>query len=189
MKLTKARFSLLLTTIILITVGTIALRFYEERRGRVDQPPPVAPPTDATMALTNVRQTAVKNGIKEWHLEALAATLLEAKHQMILEQPTVEFFMENGEQLTLTAQKGILDTKTNDIQVSGQVVVRHQAYTLTGEAFAYSHAEERLVSQAPVTIIGDRLRLTAARMTVDLNTQQTELAGDVKGILNDTFSL
>jgi LPS export ABC transporter protein LptC len=191
MKLTKARFSLILTAIVCLTVGAVALRFLADRRGRgePERPTEAQIPLDATMALSNVRQTAVKDGAKEWHLEAAAATLLEAEHKMILERPEVAFFMRNGEVLTLTARQGVLDTVTNDIQVSGQVVVHHGEYTLTGEAFAYTHDRRLLTSQAPVAIRSRRLNLTAARMTVDLDTQETELAGNVKGILNDAISL
>lgn len=194
MKLTKFRFSLILAGIILITVGAVALRFIEDRQWRDGQqrdPKPAATgaPPGASMALANVRQTSVKDGIKEWHLDTVAATLLESEHKMILEQPTVEFFMQNGETLTLTAQEGVLDTESNDIEVSGNVIVRHQTYTLTGEAFAYTHANQRLVSQAPVQISSDRINLTAEHMTVDLKTQQTELAGNVKGRINESLSL
>lgn len=190
MKLTKARISLFLTLIVVVTVGAVGLRFHRQRQVRdVKLSSGDTAPPGASMALANVRQTAVKNGIKEWHLEAVAATLLEAEHKMILDQPQVEFYLQSGEVLTLTAMKGELDTETNDIQVSGQVVVRDHDYTLTGEAFAYSHDQDRLVSQAPVEIRSERFNLTAQRMMVDLKTHQTELAGSVKGILNDAISL
>lgn len=189
MKLTKLRLSLILTSIILITVGAVALRFIEDRHQRDPVPSETDTPDGASMALSNVRQTSVKDGIKEWHLDAVAATLLEAEHKMILEQPTVEFFMQSGETMTLTAQKGVLDTESNDIEVSGNVVVRHQSYTLFGEAFAYTHANQLLISQAPVQIDSDRMNLAAERMTVDLKTQQTELAGNVKGRINEALSL
>jgi LPS export ABC transporter protein LptC len=183
------RISLILTIIVLATVGAVGLRFYRERQARVDKPAAAETAPGASMALANVRQTAIKDGIKEWHLEAAAATLQEAEHKMILTQPRVEFYLQSGDILTLTAQKGILDTETNDIEVSGQVVMRHQDYTLMGEAFAYNHDRHALVSQAPVEIRGKRFNLTAQQMRVDLDTQQTELAGDVKGILNDATSL
>jgi LPS export ABC transporter protein LptC len=189
MKLTKFRLSLILTGIILITVGAVALRFFEDRQQREPVTSETDTPDGASMALANVRQTSVKDGIKEWHLDAVAATLLEAEHKMILEQPTVEFFMQNGETMTLTAQKGVLDTESNDIEVSGNVIVRHQTYTLMGEAFAYTHANQRLFSQAPVEISSERMNLTAERMTVDLKTQETELAGNVKGRINESLSL
>lgn len=194
MKLTKFRLSLILTGIILITVGAVALRFIENRQDRDrqqddSQASATDVPPGASMALSNVRQTSIKDGVKEWHLDAASATLLEAEHKMVLNEPRVEFFMQNGETLTLTAQEGVLDTESNDIQVSGNVIVHHQSYTLTGEAFAYTHANQHLVSQAPVEINSDRMDLSAARMTVDLKTQQTEFAGNVKGRINEALSL
>jgi LPS export ABC transporter protein LptC len=186
----QARLSLLLTAIVVVTIAAVALRFHRERQER--EPPPAAEdatPPGASMALANIRQTAVKDGIKEWHLEAVGATLLEAEHKMMLDRPQVVFYLKSGDQVTLTARKGVLDTETDDIQVSGRVVVRDRDYTLTGEAFAYTHDQHRLISQAPVEIRSERIHLTARQMTVDLKTHRTELAGQVKGILNDAVSL
>ncbi|MEJ2638233.1 MAG: LPS export ABC transporter periplasmic protein LptC [Desulfosarcinaceae bacterium] len=190
MKPTKARISLLLILIVVATVTAVGLRFHRERQTR-EVPPPAqdTTPPGASMALANVRQTAVKNGIKEWHLEAAAATLLEAEHKMMLDQPHVVFYLKSGDVVALTAQKGVLDTESKDIQVSGQVVVRDRDYTLTGEAFAYSNDQHRLISQAPVEIHSKDVNLTAKHMMVDLKTHRTELAGNVKGIFNDAISL
>jgi LPS export ABC transporter protein LptC len=190
MQATKARISLILGLIVVATIAAVALRFHQERQTREDKPAAEnKTPPGASMALANVRQTAVKDGIREWHLEAVAATLREAEHKMVLDQPRVEFYLHSGGVVTLTARKGILDTESNDMVVSGQVMVKNQDYTLMGEAFSYTHDQHRLVSQAPVEIRSERLHLTAQQMMVDLQTHRTELAGNVKGILNDALSL
>jgi LPS export ABC transporter protein LptC len=192
MKLTKRRLSLILASLILIIVGSVALRFIELRRGQGEDsaaPQNAGAPPGASMALTNVHQTSVKDGIKEWRLDADAATYLESEQKMMLTRPRVEFYTRAGETLTLTAQEGVLDTASNDIRVSGEVVIHHLSYTLTGEAFTYTHADKRLVSQSPVEIRSSRLNLSADSLEVDLDTQQTELAGNVKGRIHESLSL
>ena len=94
-----------------------------------------------------------------------------------------------GARRTLTAREGVLDTATHDIQVSGEVEVHHQNYTLEGEAFAYTHADKILISRSPVRIHSDRLDLSADSLQVDLNTHQTKMAGSVKGRIHDSLSL
>jgi LPS export ABC transporter protein LptC len=192
MKLTRNRLSLILASLILIIVAAVALRFLELRQGREDgAAPPQAfdAPASAAMALTNVHQTSVKDGVKEWHLDAESATYLEAEQKMMLTRPRVEFYTHSGETLILNAREGVLDTATNDIQVSGEVEIQHQHYTLTGTAFIYTHAAKTLVSRLPVEIRGDRLDLKADSLEVDLDTRQAELAGNVKGRIHESLSL
>jgi LPS export ABC transporter protein LptC len=194
MKLTKRRLSLILVCIILIIVAAVTLRFLELRQGREDgaaqpQASDGDAPASAAMALTNVHQTSVKDGIKEWHLDADAATYLEAEQKMMLTHPRVEFYTHSGETMILTAREGVLDTATNDIQVSGEVEIHHQRYTLSGTAFTYTHADKTLISRLPVEIHSDRLDLKANSLVVDLDTRQAELAGNVKGRIHESLSL
>ena len=45
----------------------------------------------ADMQLNKIRQTAMKNGIREWRLEADSAALVEKDKTMLLAKPDVEF--------------------------------------------------------------------------------------------------
>lgn len=192
MKLTKSHLSLILASLILIIVAAVVLRVFELRQGREDgavQPQASDAPASAAMALTNVHQTSVKDGVKEWHLDADAATYLEAEQKMMLTHPRVEFYTHSGETMILTAREGVLDTATNDIQVSGEVEIHHQRYTLSGTAFTYTHADKTLISRLPVEIHSDRLDLKANSLVVDLDTRQAELAGNVKGRIHESLSL
>ena len=76
----------------------------------------------ADMHLNKIRQTATKNGIREWRMEAESATLLQKRHTMQLVRPDVEFFMQDGDNLHLTAEKGTIYTNSNRMQVAGQVI-------------------------------------------------------------------
>jgi LPS export ABC transporter protein LptC len=192
MKLNKSHLSLILASLIVIIVAAVALRVLELRQSREDgAAPPQASdaPASAAMALTNVHQTSVKDGVKEWHLDADAATYLEAEQKMMLTHPRVEFYTHSGETMILTAREGVLDTATNDIQVSGEVEIHHQRYTLSGTAFTYTHADKTLISRLPVEIHSDRLDLKANSLVVDLDTRQAELAGNVKGRIHESLSL
>ena len=82
----------------------------------------------AEMHLDKVRQTASKNGIREWQMEALSATLLDGKEIMELEQPDVDFYMADGDEIHLTAKRGRIYTDSNRMTVSGDVAASTRLY-------------------------------------------------------------
>ena len=53
----------------------------------------------------------------------------------------------------------------------------------------YTHDNRILYADSPVTITGDAMRLHAADMTYDLNTNQAQFSGRVKGTVRDDFAL
>ena len=63
---------------------------------------------EADMQLSKIHQTAMKNGIREWRLDAESATLVEKEKTMLLASPDVEFFMNDGDNVHLTADQGTI---------------------------------------------------------------------------------
>lgn len=143
----------------------------------------------AVMALSQVRQTATKDGMLQWELEAAGAELEAKTGRMVLQSPQVDFILDDGSRVHLTARQGILFTTTNDIEVKGNVQVHSDRYSLTTEAMAYQHDHRVLHARAEVQIVGRDFDLTAATMTYDLNSNQAHFDGQVKGIIHDISSL
>lgn len=144
---------------------------------------------DAIMSLANVRQTATKDGAVQWHLEAKSAQLNDKRHRMELAAPRVEFFLEDGSRAILTADTGVLDTETNDIQVSGNVRVKNDRYVLQTETLSYQHADRVLMSRQPVHIAGQAFELMADSMTYHLNSNQALFSGAVNGRIREKLAL
>lgn len=143
---------------------------------------------DADMVFKNVEQTAIRNGINEWRLNATAAYLIESQKKMVLEKPKVEFFLENGNNVFLTAHKGVLNIESKDIQVEGNVIVRQENYTLKTQKLKYVHAKKRLFTKNSVQITGNRFDLTAGSMNIELNRNQGFFNDGVTGVFNDMHS-
>jgi LPS export ABC transporter protein LptC len=89
------------------------------------------------MQLSKIHQTAMKNGIREWRLDAESATLLEKKKTMLLTRPDVEFYMEDGDHVHLTAEQGTIYTDSSRINVSGQVSANTSLYRFQTETLDY----------------------------------------------------
>lgn len=137
---------------------------------------------DAKLSLGKIQQTATRDGKTEWRLDATSARYLEAEKQVQLDDLSVTFYMDSGQEVQLLATEGLLNTESNDIQVSGDVQVKNEDYTLNTAALHYRHEQRVIFSRAPVVIkrkIGGRLSADGLRM--DLNKNRVVLEGNVRG--------
>ncbi|BBO86939.1 LPS export ABC transporter periplasmic protein LptC [Desulfosarcina ovata] len=143
----------------------------------------------ADMHLDKVRQTASKNGIREWHMEAQSATLLEKEKIMQLVKPDVEFFMEDGDNVFLTADHGAIHTNSNRITVSGRVSANNRLYRFKTETLDYDPEHRELRADTPVVLSGESFTLRADRMAMNLDTRITHFEGGVEGIISEDLQL
>lgn len=181
--------TLILSVLVAACIGAIGWAFYQQRHSGTVTIPIPASSAKALMALSKVHQTATKDGTVQWELDAQSAELEADTGRMVLESPKVEFYLEDGGKVYLTARKGILFTRNNNIQVEGNVRVVNDRYTLVTETLAYEHVERRLVTNRPVQITGRTFELSSATLTYDLNTNQAQLEGTVKGIVYEKPAL
>lgn len=180
-----------IATVIALSFITVVWAFYQYRQTRSSLKIPLPPEaaTQAIMALSRVHQTATKDGHTQWELDADAAELEADTGKMVLNAPKVNFFLEDGTKISLTAREGILHTRTNDMEVRGKVHIRNDRYTLTTETLTYEHDDRVLQAESAVRITGAAIDLKAAAMRYDLNTNQTEFDGRVEGILYENPAL
>jgi LPS export ABC transporter protein LptC len=181
------RFALAAT--LLICMASVAVLFYQFRNRGAQKLGAAAVSKlseNTIMYLDRVRQTATKDGSVRWELAADSAELESGGKKMILNAPRVAFFLQNGSQVHLTADKGILHTSRNDIEVRGNVNVRSDRYQLSTQSLVYQHDRNRLESDQPVRISGDQIDLTALTMVYDLNTDQAKFKGQVDGVIKES---
>jgi LPS export ABC transporter protein LptC len=82
-----------------------------------------------------------------------------------------------------------LKTDTNDIAVSGNVVLNNKEYKLLTEKLNYAHDRRVLYSGAPVIITGASSRLSADSISLDLNTKKITMDGSVEATIEENFEL
>ena len=179
----------LLSIVVLVLSATIAV-FIGYRR--MTQPSDVLLDiikNKADMQLKKIRQTAMKNGIQEWRLEAESATLMESENTILLTKPEVEFFMKDGDNVYLTAELGTIYTNSSRLQVSGKVSAKTNLYRFQTETLNYDPNTRELQSKAKVTLSGQSFSLQANSMAMDLKTNITRFEGGVEGTLSEDFQL
>ena len=141
------------------------------------------------MSIAKFYQTATRNGIKEWRLDAKSAKFIDPKKQAILEDISVIFFLKDNGEAYLSADKGILKTESNDIEVTGNVVVTNRNLSIKTESLNYEHGQRRIRSHLPVQMIGDTFQFAAESMSFDLKSNRTLLKGNVEGTFSEAFAL
>lgn len=179
----------LLAVIVVAVVAAVGGMFYLTRT--VDDAPgkllsAVSENTD--IALDNISHTAASEGRTQWRLTAEKARVTDGKQQIQLTRPAVIFYLEDGGEVRLTADRGVLETRSNDIAVSGNVVVTNRDYRLTTEALQYTHDSRVLAADRPVAIEARWAALTAQHMRVDLDAGTADFDGNVKGWLTRDLS-
>lgn len=145
-------------------------------------------PDDANISIGRVYQESIKNGIKEWSLNASSADYFEEDNNVKLKDLSVTFFLEDGDKVILKAERGILKTDSNDIEISGNVTITNKNYKLVTEKMFYDNKSRVIFSKTHVHITGDSFDLKADAMTHDLKTNKASLEGMVTGVLNEKIS-
>ena len=179
LKKTK-KLSIFLLIVILVSVGTVVSVFIGYRQ--VSNTPEMLITSlkeGANLSLGKIRQTATRDGKKEWSLEADSANYMEADNKVDLKNLSVVYFLEDNREVYLKADQGILQTDTNDIEFSGNVVIRNEEYQMKTEHLNYGHGQRIIICDQSIRISGKGAELTAESAKYDLNADKIVLNGNV----------
>ena len=143
----------------------------------------------SSITIEKIHQTSTKNGVVEWNLDASSATYSNDKKEAFLKDLSVTFFTKDNQKIFLTADNGILKTESNNIEISGSIIIRSDEYLLKTKKINYEHDKRVIFSKVPVEITSNSMNLVADSMTIYLNTNRAELTGKVEGTFGDNTSL
>jgi len=175
--------------VILLAIGTVVAVFVGYRK--VSNAPELLLSSikeGANLSLGKIRQTATRDGRKEWSLEAGSADYMENDKKAVLKDLFITYFLEDNREVYLNADQGILNTETNDIEFSGHVVIRNLDYRLTTEQLSYEYKRRFIFTKSPVTISGDAAEVSADSATFDLQANKIVLTGKVKAAISRDFA-
>ena len=186
----QRRLKIVLIVVIVVTIGIVLATFVRFRNNADTSDPLLSDDQNkASISIGKIHQTATKDGAKEWSLVADSAHYIEKENRALFENLEVVFFMEDGSEVTMTADRGYLQTDSNDIQVEGNVQVDYGTYHIETMALDYNHKSRSLHTDDRVKVSGELFTLTADALSVDLNTKKSEFLGNVKGVLSEGIVL
>jgi LPS export ABC transporter protein LptC len=184
-KLKLILFSVIVSALVVILAVFVTQRHSIEKKGGAVSDIR----SKANISIGKAHQTAIKNGIKEWNLEASSVNYMGDNNQAIFQDLFITFYLKDKSQVYLTANKGILNIDSNDMEIFGNVVVKNATYCLKTENLFYRHNRRIIFSKVPVTVIGDAFELAADSMSLNLNTNKTMFEGKVQGTLREVIKL
>ncbi|MBW2644287.1 MAG: LPS export ABC transporter periplasmic protein LptC, partial [Deltaproteobacteria bacterium] len=149
------KLKLILLSIIFVAVGITLTVFVSHRRILEKEENIVSSVQNkANISIGKAHQTATKNGIKEWSLDATSVNYIVKKNQAIFQDLSITFYLKNKTEVYLTANKGILKTDSNDMELFGNIVVKNLKYRLKTENLLYRHNKRIILSKVPVKVTG-----------------------------------
>ena len=183
------KLSFILLMVMLVTFGTIAAVFIGYQRVSTAPELLLSSIKDgANLSLGKIRQTATRDGKKEWSLEAGSAHYIENDKKAVLKNLFITYFLKDNREVYLEAEEGILQTDTNDIEFSGNVVIRNEDYQIRTKRLNYEHERRVIFSNDPVQISGEAVELSANSIKYDLNLNKIILTGNVEAAISRDFA-
>ena len=182
------RINIFIITLIILLVISIVIVFIRHRVVQKNSSSPLRPETtQATLTIKNFHHEATENGEKKWTLEASSASLFAPQNMAQLTDISVIFSMKKGDALSIRAQKGVLNTQTNDITVTGNIIAEIPPYSLTTESLNYQHGSRMIHVNEPVEITGQSMTLKAGTLTYDITTGVLTCENHVEGSFIEIF--
>ncbi|MFO8113366.1 MAG: LPS export ABC transporter periplasmic protein LptC [Desulfosalsimonadaceae bacterium] len=173
---------------IVLLAGVMAALFINYRYStNPAEQPEVPEETGATLSISRFAHTAMKNGKKEWTLHADTARLFSESRKAALSRLEAVFFMENGEQIRMKADRGEVDMASKNLRAWDNVVVRSPEYTLKTETLNYTYDSRIMVIDAPLEIAGDTMTFTADSAHYEMDDNTAFFEGNIETWLVDTI--
>jgi LPS export ABC transporter protein LptC len=131
------------------------------------------------ISLSQIHHAALQDGIKEWILDAESAEYYKTENKTVLKEISATFFSKDGKSIHLSGREGILLTETNDLEISGDVVVRTGPYELNADRLQYDHNSRSISSDGPVVMKGGGIDMRGKGLVFFLDTERALIEDDV----------
>jgi LPS export ABC transporter protein LptC len=123
----------------------------------------------------------IKQGKKEWEIEADKISLGEDRKKTIFEViKRAVIFKDSKPHLQIQLNKCIADMDSNSMELIGDVVIEsEEGDILKGDRFFWDSKKEKLTSIEPVEVIAKENRIIASQFSTDIELNNLEFSGNV----------
>lgn len=144
------------------------------------------PDQQIEQSMKGAHMVETQDGAKEWELWAEDATRYRSTTTLTLNKVKALFFGKDGTTFTVIGDKGIVEEKTKNMQVEGNVVTKSSnGYTFKTQTMIYDSKQRKLDSPTPVEMTGPRdargpgLFLRGDKMHADMNDSKILISGNI----------
>src|SRR6185295_13746381 len=145
---------------------------------------------EAAQRIQNFRRVKMEGDRKAWEVAAREAQYFEDDQTVAVQAPEVSFYLKGDQgNVSIKGDQGriLLDGREMDrVELEGGIEVRFKDYVVRTDRAVYERASDSVVSPGAVSITGNGLKVTGARMTVEMEAQRFRLEGKVQTVLQRT---
>jgi len=145
---------------------------------------------EAAQRIQNFRRVKMEGDRKAWEVAAREAQYFEDDQTVAVQAPEVSFYLKGDQgSVSIKGDQGriLLDGREMDrVELEGGIEVRFKDYVVRTDRAVYERASDSVVSPGAVSITGNGLKVTGARMTVEMEAQRFRLEGKVQTVLQRT---
>ncbi len=144
---------------------------------------------DGSLSLNNFEYRDVKEGKARWTVWAATATYFEDRRETVLDQVKAVFFLDNGKQVKLQGDTGVLHNDTNNMEINGKVKVRYDdAYVLTTDRLLYDRDQDLIHTAAKLLVEGEGIILKGQGMRLEMAKRKLTILSHIETTLEGTVS-
>jgi LPS export ABC transporter protein LptC len=162
----------------------LALGVWKGKTRQGERPAPESEATEAEMKLTDMEYTEMQAGRRLWTIKASEAKYFQGEQKTLLKSVLLTFFMEEGDEIRLESQQGMLYAGTKNIELWDSVhVMLPRGYELSTERAFYEHERETISSETLIRISGPDLKLKGGRWQYRIPEHKAVLEGGIEASL------
>jgi LPS export ABC transporter protein LptC len=113
---------------------------------------------------------------KQWELEAKSALEYEEGVEVQIADTSIKFFKDNKVVLTMKANTGIVDLRTNNVKMAGNIdAVSRDGMELKTDSLQWFAKDEKLVTDDPVLLRKEGMRIRGEGLVADVSLGKIEV--------------
>jgi len=136
--------------------------------------------------IRDFHRVKVDNGRKVWEVSAKEAQYHEDEGMVVVTEPVVSFFLEDGRVVALRGNEGKVYLGGRDLQLVelvGGIEVELGDYAVRAEYASYDRRTDVVIAPGKVEISGDTFDMRGQQMEVTVGSQRLILSGGVETTL------
>ncbi len=134
-----------------------------------------------SFVMENFKLTSTEKGAVKWIFNAKATQIFEMKKKAYAQNVEIKYFEDSKKYSLLTADKAVLDTDTNFMEMTGNVHLQNSSgATLQTEKLFWDDAHKKMYSDEEVTIIKEGSTLNGVGFESDVQMKNVVIKNKVK---------
>ena len=129
----------------------------------------------------NVRYTQVGSSGMKWEITADSAQYQKKEDLALFEKVKAKVFMKDGRTFVMTGDKGVLNTRSRDMDIEGNVVVVSDSGDhFRTDRLSYRDAVKRIETDRPVVMENKNARISGVGMVLNLKDEKIAILSGVR---------